>query len=92
MELTDLSVKELAKGYRAKEFSASDVVKAYLAKIEKENPKLNAYLEVFSDVLEQAKIVDKRLSQEEGEAHPLMGVPIALKDNILIKGKRASAA
>ncbi len=92
MELTDLSAAELAKGYRTKEFSALDAVNAYLARIATENPKLNAYLEVFDDAREQAKIADKKLSEQGDSALPLMGVPIAVKDNILIKGKIASAA
>ena len=37
MELTDLSATELARGYRAKEFSPSDVTEAYFAHIEKNN-------------------------------------------------------
>ncbi len=45
MELTDLSAAELAKGYRTKEFSAVDAAEAHLTRIEKENPKLNAFLE-----------------------------------------------
>jgi aspartyl-tRNA(Asn)/glutamyl-tRNA(Gln) amidotransferase subunit A len=89
-ELTDLSAGELAKGYRAKEFSAVDATTAFLARIEKENPKLNAFLEVFDDALEGAKRADAMLA--EAGAHQLTGVPIAIKDNILIKGKTASAA
>ena len=91
-DLTELSAKELAVGYRAKEFSAVDVTGAYLSQIEKENPKLNAYLEVFDDALLGAKAADKKLAEHGDSAHPLLGVPIAVKDNILIKGKRASAA
>lgn len=90
MELTDLSAGELAKGYRAKEFSAVDATKAFLARIEKENPKLNAFLEVFDDALEGAKHADDMIAK--GGAHALAGIPIATKDNILIEGKVASAA
>lgn len=39
MELTDLNAQELAKGYRAREFSAVDATKACLARIDKENQK-----------------------------------------------------
>ncbi len=92
MELTDLSAAELTKGYRAKAFSALDVTKAHLARIEGENPKLNAFLEVFDDAESVAKRADERLAKEGEGAHPLVGVPIAVKDNILIKGKVASAA
>jgi aspartyl-tRNA(Asn)/glutamyl-tRNA(Gln) amidotransferase subunit A len=90
MELTDLSAGELAKGYRAKTFSAVDVTKACLAKIEKENAPLNIFLEVFDDALESARQADVRLAA--GQGLQLTGVPIAVKDNILIKGKLATAA
>lgn len=89
-DLTDLTAAELAKGYRAKEFTATEVTGAYLTKIESENPKYNAYLEVFTDALDAAAAADTVL--QSGTAHLLTGVPIAVKDNILIKGRRASAA
>ncbi len=90
MNLTDLSATDIAAGYRAKEFSAVEVTRAHLKRIETENPKLNAYLEVYDDVEAQAKAADAALAK--AGAHPLTGVPIAVKDNILIKGRRASAA
>lgn len=92
MELTDLSAKELGEGYRAKTFSVVDVAKEHLVRIEKENPTLNAYLEVFDDVISEAEHADKLLAQKGSTAHPLTGIPIAVKDNILIKGKKVSAA
>lgn len=90
MELTDLGAHELSDGYKAKQFSVPDVVSSYLKRIEVENPKLNAFLEVFDDVQASAAEAQKRI--DSGSAHALTGVPIAVKDNILIKGKRASAA
>lgn len=87
MELTDLSATALAQGYRKKEFSPGDVVETYLASIGKKNPELNAYLEVFDDVRAEAK-----RTVVTDNSHPLAGVPIAVKDNILIEGKIASAA
>ncbi|MEK9177221.1 MAG: amidase, partial [Patescibacteria group bacterium] len=91
MELTDLTAQELLKGYRSKEFSPRDVVRAYLGRIERENPNLNAYIEVFHDVEQQAKNIEGWFSDPKESARPLLGVPIAVKDNILIKGKPASA-
>lgn len=92
MDITTLTAKELATGYRAGDFTVVEVAKAYLEKIEKENPRLNAYLEVFDDVIEQAEVADRMLKEKGAHAHALCGVPIAVKDNILIEGKIASAA
>lgn len=91
-DLTDLTAKQLASGYRGREFSAVDVVAAYQKKIASENPVLNAYLEVFEDGLEQARRADALLQEKGAAAHSLAGVPVAVKDNILIEGKRVSAA
>lgn len=51
---------------------------------------MNAYLEVYDDVLTQADEADKKI--KEGKADVLTGIPLAIKDNILIKGRIASAA
>ena len=92
MELTDLSAQAIAKGLRAKEFSAVDVTRAHLNKISEKNTELNAFLEVFDDAEANAKAADDVLAEEGERAHPLTGVPLAVKDNILIKGKKVSAA
>ncbi|PIR85210.1 Asp-tRNA(Asn)/Glu-tRNA(Gln) amidotransferase GatCAB subunit A [Candidatus Kaiserbacteria bacterium CG10_big_fil_rev_8_21_14_0_10_45_20] len=92
MEYTDLSVRELQQGYRAKDFSVSEVVRAYLDKIEKENPTLNAYLEVFDGAFEYAKEADALFLEKGDRAPSLTGIPVAVKDNILIKGRIASSA
>ena len=45
---------------------------------------------VFDDVLEQAKVADTMIAK--GESYPLLGIPLAVKDNILIKGEEVTAA
>ncbi len=90
MNLETLTIKEARKKLDSKEFSAYDLASAYLKEIEKKNPELNAYLEVYDDVLDQAKVADKKI--KNGESHPLLGIPLAIKDNILIKGRKVTAA
>ncbi|MDE1924811.1 MAG: Asp-tRNA(Asn)/Glu-tRNA(Gln) amidotransferase subunit GatA [Patescibacteria group bacterium] len=94
-ELNKLSITEASKKMQAGEITAVDVSRVCLAEIEKRNKILNAYLEVFSDVLEQANVADEKRAQnkKEGkESHALLGIPFAIKDNILIEGRNVSAA
>src|SRR3990167_2540357 len=88
--LAELSITEASKKLAAKEISAADLARACLATIEAKNPELNVYLEVFDDVEAQATEADAR--RAKGEKHPLLGIPLAFKDNILIEGRRVSAA
>ena len=94
--MIDLKTLTISKAHDALikgEYSAVDLAKAYLENIERKNKELNAYLEVFSDVLEQAAEADRKLKNLPTSKLPnLLGIPIAVKDNILIKGRRASSA
>lgn len=85
-DLTKLSITEAAKKLQKKEISAVELARAVLKNIEAKDKELNAYLEVFSDVEEQAKKAD-----QDG-AGTLKGIPLAIKDNILIEGRRVGAA
>lgn len=73
------------------DFSARDLAQEYLSVIETKNKELNAYREVFDDVLDQAHEADKRIAAKNN-VHVLTGIPLAVKDNILIKGYRCGAA
>ncbi len=87
--MTILEYHEKLKSGKA---SARELILAYLQKIKEENKKLNAYLEVFEeDAIAQAQKMDERIALGETPGI-LWGVPIAIKDNILIEGKIASAS
>lgn len=90
IDLTTLTIASARKKLDAKEFSAVDLAQAYLDQIKEKNGELNVYLEVYDDVLEQAKMADERI--QKGESFPLLGIPLAVKDNILILGKKATSA
>lgn len=89
-DLAQLTIAEAGTLLEAKEISSVDLARACMTNIEKRNPSLNVYLEVFDDAEAQAKAADERRSA--GETHPLLGIPLAIKDNILIEGRKASAA
>jgi aspartyl-tRNA(Asn)/glutamyl-tRNA(Gln) amidotransferase subunit A len=61
-----------------------------LKNIDEKNPELNAYLEVYKDALDQADKADTMF--KAGTATMLTGIPFAIKDNILIEGRIASAS
>ncbi len=90
IDIKKLTIRKAHESMMKKEYSAVDLAKAYLEEIKKKNKEVNAYLEVYDDVIEQAKEADKMIAF--GNATLLTGIPLAVKDNILIEGKIASSA
>lgn len=90
IDLAALTIQKAHEALMKGEYSAVDLAKAYLAEIEKKNKALNAYLEVYGDVVAQAEVADKRI--KAGKATLLTGIPLAIKDNILIEGRQVSAS
>lgn len=89
-KLNELTIAEASKKLAAGEITSLELTESCLAEIEKRNPSLNAYLEVFADAREQARAADEK--RAKGGSGALLGIPLAIKDNILIEGRRASAA
>ena len=83
MNATDLSYTpalELGRLYRAKTLSPVEVTDAALARIERLNPKLNAYLTVTADhARELARAAEARLMRGQPRG-PLDGIPYSIKD------------
>lgn len=90
--LNELTIVEAARGLRAGTFSVRALWDACAAVAKEKNPELNAYLELF-DADEEAISAAQARIEKEGDAAPLLcGIPLAIKDNILIEGHLASAA
>ncbi len=91
MNLSNLTILEARRALDAKKYSALDLVNAYIDAIAKKDGEIHAYLEVWErNAREEAKAADKMIEREESQL--LTGIPIAVKDNILIEGRTASAA
>jgi aspartyl-tRNA(Asn)/glutamyl-tRNA(Gln) amidotransferase subunit A len=96
-DLTRLHAHEMAAGLRSGEFSAVDLLDAHLRQIEATDARLHAWLGTYPEsALQQAEAADARLGKarrtgsDEGLA-PLLGIPVALKDLVLVEGWPATA-
>ncbi len=70
---------EIGRGLRAREYSSVEVTNHFLGRIERANPKLNAFVTITRErALEDARRADLRIAR--GEGGPLTGVPLAHKD------------
>ena len=88
---SNLTIKSVRELFTNGELSARELVAHYQEEIKKKDPELNAYREVFDDAFKAAEEADKKI--KEGETpRALEGIPFAIKDNILIKGKMAGAS
>lgn len=86
-----ISAKDIRKDLLTKNLTVREVVERAVAQA-KEKDSYGAFLEVFSDIDEQIQFAQEKIDAEGENSHPLCGVPIAIKDNILIQGRTATAA
>lgn len=91
IDTKNLTIKQAHEDLMSGKYTAVDLAQAYLENIKKFDKDIHAYLEVYSDVLEQAKVADTRIKNKDNVTL-LTGIPISVKDNILIKGKIVSSA
>jgi aspartyl-tRNA(Asn)/glutamyl-tRNA(Gln) amidotransferase subunit A len=84
------TIAELHKLYASGEASPSEVCRDALDQIERDNGQLNAYITINREsALRQAAAMDAGI-QEVIRRKPLAGVPVAVKDNMLIAGVRTT--
>jgi aspartyl-tRNA(Asn)/glutamyl-tRNA(Gln) amidotransferase subunit A len=90
--LHDLTIKKFHEGLLNKEFSALEVTQAYFRRIKEKDPEIDAYLSLAEEsATREASAVDVVVAEGENVG-ALAGVPLGIKDNILIKGLPATAA
>ncbi len=91
-EICRLTVRELCDALQAGTLTSAEVTRAYLDSIAAQNGTINAYLDVFAkDAMADAELSDAR--RKEGKPlSALDGVPVAVKDNILVEGHKCTCA
>ncbi len=85
MKLYELTAYEIHDLLIKGKATATEVVRAILDRVEKVENKLNSYVTLMEEVLGKAKEVDELLRAEK-PISALMGIPMAIKDNICFKG------
>ncbi len=92
MNITELTVRQLAQALERKEISAREAAQSYLNAIAEKDGQVGAYLTVTEELaLRQADAVDQK--RAAGETLPaLAGVPCGIKDNICTKGTTTTCA
>ena len=90
-DLTFLSAVEMARQVREKKISPVELAEAHLAKIERLNPKLNAFVHVNAErVRRTARFAEEAVGAGK-ELGPLHGVPISVKSSLDVAGMRCEA-
>jgi aspartyl-tRNA(Asn)/glutamyl-tRNA(Gln) amidotransferase subunit A len=89
-DLTSLSIREASELIRKKKASPVELTNACLARIDRMNPALNAFITVMSEsALEQARTAESEVMRGNWKG-PLHGIPIALKDLFDTAGVRTT--
>ena len=92
MELLKKTAAQIKEALLKKEVSAVELVEETYKRIDTVEDKIGAFNSFTKDfALETAKKVDEKIKNNE-ELPPLAGIPLALKDNINLKGSKTTAS
>jgi len=93
MDFKNLTIKKFHEGLINKEFSAFEITKAFFDYIKEKDQEIDAYLYLMEDLaLSQANKIDVEIASQSSKiSNYLFGVPLAIKDNILIEGEPTTA-
>jgi Asp-tRNA(Asn)/Glu-tRNA(Gln) amidotransferase A subunit family amidase len=90
-DITFLSAVDMARQIREKKISPVELVGAHLAKIERLNPKLNAFAHVDSEQVRSEALAAETAVMSRSTLGPLHGVPLSIKSSLDVAGLRCEA-
>jgi aspartyl-tRNA(Asn)/glutamyl-tRNA(Gln) amidotransferase subunit A len=86
-----MTIREAAAGLRARRFSAVELANTAMARIDRNDPSLRAFITITGEqALEQARQADRELAMGQDRG-PLHGIPVGLKDLFGTRGVRTTA-
>jgi aspartyl-tRNA(Asn)/glutamyl-tRNA(Gln) amidotransferase subunit A len=92
MKFNNLTACEIIEKIKKREISAKEVAGQYLERIEKVDGKIHAFNSVFAEKsLKKADEIDGKIKKNE-PVGILAGLPIAIKDNMCIKGEKTTCS
>lgn len=89
IDLRNLTIAKALAAMEKGEFNAEELTAAYLENIKAKNTELNVYVHVFEDALDQARKIDAKRARGD-KLGALAGIPIAIKDVIMVKGREVT--
>ncbi|MEK7180589.1 MAG: Asp-tRNA(Asn)/Glu-tRNA(Gln) amidotransferase subunit GatA [Patescibacteria group bacterium] len=90
LDLKNLTIRKANEHLLARDFSVEELANTFLSVVNEKDRDIHAYLEIYKDIKEQVRHAQEKIN--EGGKNILIGIPLAIKDNILIKGRKVSAA
>ncbi|MDE0561516.1 amidase [Algoriphagus sp. NF] len=90
IQLSELSISEIHEAYLSGNYTAEQLTKAYLERIDSLDEHINSISVINVEALNQAKALDQEL-KNTGKLRPLHGIPLIVKDNINTRGLPTTA-
>jgi Asp-tRNA(Asn)/Glu-tRNA(Gln) amidotransferase A subunit family amidase len=90
-DLTFLSAAEMVRLIRARKISPVELAEAHLRKIERLNPKINAFVQVDADRVRESALKAEHAAMSGQALGSLHGVPVSIKSSIAVAGMKLEA-